>query len=123
MSSAMVLIEVDGLFLTVSRKDDFNDFGLPGGKVDPGESFMQCAIRETLEETGLHVSITGVTPFELCNSGYRIVTYAATVIGGTLGNVGTKETGIIKFNTMETILEGSFKDYNIKMFKHFNITH
>lgn len=45
MSSAMVLIEVDGLFLTVSRKDDFNDFGLPGGKVDPGESFMQYATR------------------------------------------------------------------------------
>ena len=31
-------------------KDIFN---LPGGKRDPGESFLECAVRESAEETGI----------------------------------------------------------------------
>lgn len=32
----------------------------PGGKVEPGESFAETARRETLEETGVTVELTGV---------------------------------------------------------------
>jgi ADP-ribose pyrophosphatase YjhB (NUDIX family) len=58
----------------------------PGGYVDRGEEVQSAAVREALEETGLHVqlgrliniySYTGRTPV--------IVVYAATMIGGCLG--------------------------------------
>ena len=50
-----VLLFNQGQILAVSRKDDPNDFGLPGGKLDPGETFTAGAIREVREETGLHI--------------------------------------------------------------------
>jgi len=41
--------------LGVSRKDDHDDWGLPGGKVEREETYLQGAVRECLEETGILV--------------------------------------------------------------------
>lgn len=40
-----------GLMLATHRKDDFSSWGMPGGKVDPGESPLEAVIRELGEET------------------------------------------------------------------------
>jgi len=55
MASACVLIEcpITGRFLGVARRDNQNDFGLPGGKVEEGETELQAACRELEEETGI----------------------------------------------------------------------
>lgn len=36
------------------------NFGIPAGHLEPGETPRQCAVREFLEETGYHVTLTGL---------------------------------------------------------------
>ncbi|GAA1272172.1 NUDIX domain-containing protein [Pseudonocardia aurantiaca] len=50
--------EVQGRLLLVRRADS-GAWELPGGRVDVGESAVEAAVRETAEEAGLQVRITG----------------------------------------------------------------
>lgn len=55
--SVIILNEKNEVLLGQRRSGLFTgDWGLPGGKVDLGETLLQAAERETLEETGLVVS-------------------------------------------------------------------
>ena len=59
---ACVLAEEDGRILFVLRKYDpgRGKWCLPAGFVEAGEQPDECAVRETKEETGLDVEITGI---------------------------------------------------------------
>ena len=51
--------DITGRLLLV-RRCDTGDWELPGGHVDPGESAPDAAVRETAEESGITVEITGL---------------------------------------------------------------
>jgi 8-oxo-dGTP pyrophosphatase MutT (NUDIX family) len=51
--------DVTGRMLLV-RRCDTGDWELPGGHVDPGESASDAAVRETAEESGITVEVTGL---------------------------------------------------------------
>ena len=56
MKSAVCVVIPSALaftFLAVTRKNNDKVWGFPGGKVDPGESNLAAAVRETFEEVGL----------------------------------------------------------------------
>jgi len=57
VTAAFCLVR-DGHLLTV-RKAGSTRFMLPGGKIDPGESAREAAVREVMEEVGLDVSGVG----------------------------------------------------------------
>ncbi|MFD1541536.1 NUDIX hydrolase [Nonomuraea guangzhouensis] len=48
-----------GEVLMIQRSDNDN-WAVPGGAIDLGESLPQAAVRETLEETGIRCEITGL---------------------------------------------------------------
>lgn len=58
-AASTVVVDAKGRILLHRRRD--NDmWALPGGKMELGESVGDCARRETLEETGLEIELTGV---------------------------------------------------------------
>ena len=73
--------------ILLTQRDDFETWILPGGGVEPGESVAQAAIRETKEETGLDVELTGLVGIysRLGNFlGGHVVLFAGRPIGGTI---------------------------------------
>jgi len=60
--------------ILLERRTDCGLWGLPGGKIKPGETVTEAAIREVLEETGYQITITGLVGIYSEPSG-RIVTY------------------------------------------------
>jgi 8-oxo-dGTP pyrophosphatase MutT (NUDIX family) len=46
--------------LLLIRRTDNGRYALPGGAMDLGESIVEAAVRETREETGIEVEVTGL---------------------------------------------------------------
>jgi 8-oxo-dGTP diphosphatase len=57
--SGVLAVDATPRVLLVRRADD-GTWGLPGGGVQVGETWLEAAVRECREETGWHVTVTGV---------------------------------------------------------------
>lgn len=58
-SANVVVTNDSGEILMISRTDNDN-WAIPGGAMDIGESLPQTAVRETKEETGIDCEVTGL---------------------------------------------------------------
>lgn len=97
--------------LAVSRKDDHDDFGLPGGKRDPEDFCNEAAMkRELMEETGLDCNMnTAVEIFSMHKGGYMGITY---YIKDWEGKINYTEPHVVKWTHFQTLKDGSFGRYN-----------
>ncbi len=78
-----VAVVRDGRIL-LTKREDYHVWCMPGGHLDPGETFPQAGRREVQEETGLEVALTRLVGIysRPCWGEYHIVVFAAEVIGG-----------------------------------------
>ncbi len=79
LTTAVMLTDGQGRMLVQNRVDtDWPGIFFPGGHVEPGESFVQAAIREMKEETGLTVGrlkFCGLKQFPLDAGGRYVVLF------------------------------------------------
>ena len=66
-------------WILLEKRSDNGMWGLPGGRIEPGESVTEAAMREVKEETGLIITITRLLGVysEPTN---RIVTFSDNVV-------------------------------------------
>jgi len=58
-AAGILAVDDDGRLL-LQRRRDTGQWAIPMGRMELGETPAQCAVRETLEETGVHVEATGL---------------------------------------------------------------
>jgi 8-oxo-dGTP diphosphatase len=85
--AAGTICVVDGGIVLLRRAIDpeWGKWAFPGGFVDRGESVQDAAVRETLEEVRLRVSVTGILDvYSYTGTDTVLVVYSADVVGGEL---------------------------------------
>lgn len=115
MGSAAVIFDEPHEKVLLTRRTDNNQWCLPGGAMDAGESITECCVREVWEETGLQVEI--VRLIGIYSTPHRIVTYPdgnrwqvvaacfeAKVLSGSLKlNSEVSEFGYFSLAEIETL--------------------
>ena len=82
-----LLTDGDRLLLQNRVRQAWQGYALPGGHVEPGESFVDAVVREMREETGLtilHPRLAGLKQFPIENGRYIVFLFRAEAYTGTL---------------------------------------
>src|ERR1700687_210650 len=117
--AGVMLIIRDGLILGITRRHDNNVYGLPGGKVEEGETPGIAACREAYEETGIKVfdCVLVYKRVELGDGANQVYfdSYCYYAVSWE-GEPQSSEEGDIKWLTPEEITstKTAFGDYNRK---------
>ncbi len=125
---AVVALIYEGEFfnskiLAVSRKNDYLDFGLPGGKIEnEDKTIFDALIREVLEETGIRIE-SGEPIFTREDNEYIAIVFLATNWNIEIPKelLDPSETGKIMWTTFDVLKLGSFGAYNTKLEKHIEL--
>jgi 8-oxo-dGTP pyrophosphatase MutT (NUDIX family) len=126
-TAACVIIRMGEKFLAVSRRNDDSQWGFPGGKVDPGETTEQAAVREVGEEMGLQLDPEFLIPIfcDLCvgkkdGKNFWVTTFLYTKNEFSIEDVSLIEEGLhggaLSAEELQKVEFSPFAEYNAGAF-------
>lgn len=120
----LLALSTKGNILGVSRRNDPTQWGMPGGKVDPGENVLEALQREVFEELGVNALKQNMVPLYADSEGDFWVStflYMNEIDEETKFEV---EEGLTVrwINPKEFLTLEPFVDYNTCVFRHFALS-
>jgi mutator protein MutT len=115
-----LLIRTDMKILAASRKNNHLDLGLPGGKIEPGETEIQAVVRELKEETSI-VAKRYHRIFAAPDAvGFWFITF---LVYDWEGEAIDREGAVVRWVDPSQMLQTScsFREYNRDLFAHLGI--
>ena len=104
--TVLCLIQDGNKILLQNRvKKDWKGYTLPGGHVEPGESFVDAVRREMKEETGLDVfnpTLAGIKQFPIENGRYIVLLFKTEQFSG---EVVSSEEGKMEWIDRDSLSE------------------
>ena len=104
------------ILMVQEAKDEIKGlFNIPAGKLDPSESIIDGAIRETKEETGFDVKLDSVLCIQyLENKSILKIVFNATIISGNINFDKNAIMGIkwISIEELEAMTKNELRSYN-----------
>lgn len=119
IAACILHVRADGNVLAVARRGTLDQWGLPGGKVEPGEDPRTTALRETFEEA--KVILKG-SLFEIYrdrdDDGNLVVTYYVEKV---YGEPSQGDAGPVAYVPWKELVEGPFKRYNTGLYQSYKL--
>ena len=105
--AAAIVRNHQGHVLLVRQNYSTHAWGAPGGVVEVGETPMQAAVRETAEEVGLEVNLSGVIGLYLLQGGgwpdILAHVFAAEVVSGEAHIVDAGEIARVEWRRLDDL--------------------
>ena len=119
--TVLCLIQDGNRILLQNRiKKDWQGYTLPGGHVEPGESFVDAVIREMKEETGLDIlkpRLVGIKQFPIDGGRYIVLLFKTESFSG---QVVSSDEGEMKWVECDRLSEINTVDDLDDLLKVFN---
>jgi len=122
-SVSALIINKQGHILCVSRKNDYNNWSLPGGRIELNESPERAIVREVKEETNIQILNSkdlyqNIVLEDYCPViGYEDKICVCYYINKYRGKLKQMEEGLVGWFPFEKVLQNncSFATYNSKV--------
>lgn len=104
----LVVVRSGNRFLIVQERRHGQRWYVPAGRIEPGESIIQAAERETLEEAGIPIKVEGIIRFEHSTTAkgtarVRVVLLAHPTSNIEPKSVPDKESLVAKWANLEEL--------------------